>query len=62
MLIEMQAWVQSHHPYWNRRGGKDHILVAAHDEGSCWVPAVLRPAIILAHRGRTGLDHTAGSG
>ena len=23
--------------------------MAVHDEGSCWVPAVLRPAIVLTH-------------
>jgi hypothetical protein len=25
------------------------LQMAVHDEGSCWVPAVLRPAIILTH-------------
>ncbi|KAL4419203.1 hypothetical protein ABPG77_000597 [Micractinium sp. CCAP 211/92] len=62
MLIEVFHWVRSHYPYWDRNGGRDHILLSAHDEGSCWVPAVLRPAIILSHWGRTDLDHISGTG
>ena len=33
----------------DRKGGRDHIILEAHDEGSCVIPAVLRPAIILSH-------------
>ena len=33
-----------------------------HDEGSCWVPAVLRPAIILSHWGHTEFPHASGMG
>ncbi len=35
---------------------------AFHDESSCWVPAVFRPAIILSHWGRTEFPHTSGTG
>jgi hypothetical protein len=28
MLIEVFHWVRSHHPYWDRKGGSDHILVS----------------------------------
>ncbi|PSC68519.1 exostosin-like glycosyltransferase [Micractinium conductrix] len=62
MLIEAQSWIRSHFPYWDRNGGRDHILAALHDEGSCWVPAVLRPAIILSHWGRTDEGHKGQSG
>ena len=51
MLVEAFHWVSTVHPYWNRKGGRDHILLNAHDEGSCWVPEVWRPAIILSHWG-----------
>ena len=46
----------------DRRSGRDHIWLVTHDEGSCWVPAVLRPSIILSHWGRTELNHSALSG
>jgi hypothetical protein len=62
MFIEVFHWVRSHYPYWDRNGGRDHIVVSAHDEGSCWVPAVLRPAIILSHWGRTEFPHVSGTG
>ena len=57
MMIEAHHWIQTTYPYWNRRGGKDHIVLAPHDEGSCWVPAVLRPAVILSHWGYTGYNN-----
>lgn len=27
MLEETQRWMQSHYPYWDRKGGRDHIWV-----------------------------------
>ena len=36
--------------------------LAVHDEGSCWVPAVLRPAIVLSHWGRLDKEHESLSG
>ena len=36
--------------------------LAVHDEGSCWVPAVLRPAIVLSHWGRTDKEHLSDTG
>jgi Exostosin family len=61
LLLEMWTWVQSHRPYWDRHGGRDHILLVTHDEGSCHVPAVLRNATILTHWGRKDVNHTSGS-
>ena len=33
------------------------MQLATHDEASCYVPSVLRPAIILAHWGYTGFNN-----
>ena len=49
MLMDAFNWLKAHHPYWDRRGGRDHIWTVAHDEASCWVPAAIRPSIILSH-------------
>ena len=46
----------------DRRGGRDHIWLTTHDEGSCWVPAAIRPSIILSHWGRMDTNHTTGTG
>ncbi|KAK9805384.1 hypothetical protein WJX73_009679 [Symbiochloris irregularis] len=61
MLLEAKQWLQTHLPYWNRTGGKDHVWLVTHDEGSCWVPSEIRPSIILSHWGRKDLNHTSGS-
>lgn len=59
MLLEAYHWLRAHHPYWDRKGGADHIWLVTHDEGSCWVPAAIRPSIILSHWGRKGKNHTS---
>lgn len=33
----------------------------SHDEGSCFVPAVLRNATLLVHWGRKDINHTSGT-
>jgi len=57
MWIEAWSWIRSHYPYWDRHGGADHIVLATHDEGSCFIPEVLRPAILLSHWGYTGFNN-----
>lgn len=52
MLLEAKQWIEANMPWWQRRGGRDHIWLVTHDEASCWVPAALRPSIILSHWGR----------
>lgn len=42
----LQQWIQQTHPFWNRTGGKDHIFLAASDEGSCIVPEALRYMVL----------------
>lgn len=38
------------------------LQVQTHDEGSCWLPAVLRPAMLLTHWGRTDRGHRSNTG
>jgi hypothetical protein len=46
MYMEVHSWLRSHHPYWDRRGGADHILVSSgggicyRDLGCVWACAV----------------------
>ncbi|KAL4452532.1 hypothetical protein ABPG75_008194 [Micractinium tetrahymenae] len=62
ILLEAFHWIQSHHPYWDRRGGRDHIWLVTFDEGSCYVPSAIRSSIILSQWGRKDLNHTTGTG
>jgi hypothetical protein len=62
MLMEVHHYISTRLPYWNRNGGRDHIVLQSHDEGSCWLPAVLRPAIVLSHWGRTEIPETSDTG
>ena len=52
MLLEAKRWLQHAYPFWNRTGGRDHVWLVSHDEGSCWVPGELRRGTILSHWGR----------
>jgi hypothetical protein len=54
MLTQLHEYLATKHPYWNRRGGRDHIFLFTHDEGGCWVPNVLRNATWLVHWGERG--------
>ena len=49
-------------PCRDRHGGRDHIWVVTHDEASCWVPAAIRPSIILSHWGRKDKEHESNTG
>jgi hypothetical protein len=49
MYLSAHKWLRSTFPYWDRRNGTDHIVMATHDEGSCWLPNELRNAILLTH-------------
>ncbi|GLI69588.1 hypothetical protein VaNZ11_014247 [Volvox africanus] len=57
MLVEIVEWIDKMHPFWRRRGGRDHIFLFPHDEGACWAPNVLLNATWLTHWGRTDLVH-----
>lgn len=56
MLLEAKRWLETELPYWNRTGGRNHIWLISHDEGSCWAPAEIRSSIILSHWGRKVVD------
>lgn len=63
LLLEAYHWLRAHYPYWDRRGGRDHIWLVTHDEASCYVPAAIKSAsIILSHWGRKDPNHTSGTG
>mmetsp|Transcript_19563 Transcript_19563/g.42445 ORF Transcript_19563/g.42445 Transcript_19563/m.42445 type:complete len:788 (+) Transcript_19563:181-2544(+) len=61
IVLDSKRWVEQHFPYWKKRGGKDHIFLFTHDEGACWAPNEVLPAIWLTHWGRLGLNHTSNS-
>eukprot|EP00798_Chlamydomonas_sp_ICE-L_P025771 gene25771-11436_t len=63
MIMEIKHWMQRTYPWWDRRGGKDHIWLMAHDEGACSMPSeVYQNSIVLSHWGRLGVDHVSGTG
>ncbi|CAI5946693.1 unnamed protein product [Closterium sp. NIES-64] len=51
------AHIRTHHPFWDRHGGKDHIWMFAWDEGACYAPQAIWSSIMLAHWGNTGSTH-----
>lgn len=62
MMIEAWSWLRSRHPWWDRSGGRDHIVLASHDKASCYVPEVLRNATIISHWGRLDFPHSSFTG
>ncbi|EFJ52271.1 acetylglucosaminyltransferase [Volvox carteri f. nagariensis] len=62
MILEAYEWLSTTFPWWNRRGGRDHIWLMAPDEGACYMPTVVyNSSIILTHWGRMDPDHKSGS-
>ncbi|PNH01020.1 putative beta-1,4-xylosyltransferase IRX10L, partial [Tetrabaena socialis] len=50
MWLAAKKWIQSAFPFWDRRGGRDHIFMANHDEGACYMPTeIYKTAIMLTH-------------
>jgi hypothetical protein len=49
MYLAALRWVQQAFPFWNATGGADHLVMATHDEASCWVPNEWRNATLLTH-------------
>ena len=43
--------MQEHYPFWAASGGRDHIFLSLHDEGPCFAPREMRPAMLLTHYG-----------
>ncbi|MEW5305094.1 MAG: hypothetical protein WDW36_007657 [Sanguina aurantia] len=57
-IEKAKRWVQTTHPYWDRRNGRDHIWFAVHDEGACWWPKeAYDNSIVLTHWGRLDVHH-----
>ncbi|GFR42914.1 hypothetical protein Agub_g3913, partial [Astrephomene gubernaculifera] len=62
MYLQAKRWVQQHYPFWNRRGGRDHIFMMLNDEGGCWMPnEVYQSSIVLSHWGRMDTEHVSGT-
>ncbi|GLI69226.1 hypothetical protein VaNZ11_013715 [Volvox africanus] len=62
MYLAAKRWVQEHYPYWDRRGGRDHIWMMLNDEGGCWMPTeIYNTSIVLSHWGRMDEDHVSGT-
>lgn len=57
LMQAAKQYIQGKFPWWNRRGGKDHIWYTGHDEGACWAPREIWPSIMLTHWGKLGEDH-----
>eukprot|EP00798_Chlamydomonas_sp_ICE-L_P007380 gene7380-504_t len=63
MMLEAKDWLQRYFPWWDRRQGRDHIWLAAHDEGACYMPSsIYNSSIVFSHWGRLGMDHKSNSG
>ncbi|MEW5310146.1 MAG: hypothetical protein WDW38_001973 [Sanguina aurantia] len=61
-IEKAKRWVQTTHPYWDRRNGRDHIWFAVHDEGACWWPKeAYDNSIVLTHWGRLDVHHQSNS-
>lgn len=57
IILDTKRWIQERYPFWDRRGGRDHVWLFTHDEGACWVPNEVTPSVWLTHWGRMG-PHT----
>jgi hypothetical protein len=63
MLLEAKRWLQKHMPWWDQRGGRDHVWLMPHDEGACYMPTeIYNTSIVLTHWGRLDVDHVSGTG
>ncbi|KAL1523472.1 hypothetical protein AB1Y20_018410 [Prymnesium parvum] len=51
LMLRALSYIQRRYPFWNRRGGRDHIWMMLHDEGPCFCPREIRPSILLTHYG-----------
>ncbi|KAG2493469.1 hypothetical protein HYH03_008286 [Edaphochlamys debaryana] len=60
LWLAAKRWIQSNFPFWDRRGGRDHIWLTNHDEGACYMPTeIYNTSIMLTHWGRMDLNHTS---
>ncbi|KXZ45350.1 hypothetical protein GPECTOR_55g256 [Gonium pectorale] len=58
MYLQAKQWIQKHYPYWDRRGGRDHVWMILNDEGGCWMPTeIYNTSILLTHWGRMDYQH-----
>ena len=48
------AWLRRMHPFWDRRGGRDHIFFVSGDRGACGYGAASVRPILITHFGLLG--------
>ena len=51
MLAAAQAYVAASGPFWDRRGGSDHVWLISLEEGACAAPRALRSSVLVDHAG-----------
>ena len=61
MQLMAAKWLNKTFPYMQRRGGRDHIWLMAHDEGACYVHRDVWPGVMLSHWGRMDKGHISNS-
>lgn len=50
-MLSALAYIKAHYPFWAASGGRDHLFMMLHDEGPCFCPRDIRPAMLLTHYG-----------
>ena len=53
LAVKALEWVRRHHPWYNRSGGTDHVIVYPWDSGACWIAnhPIVQPTIKISHFG-----------
>lgn len=51
LMLRALQYIRARFPFWNRRGGRDHVWMMLHDEGPCFCPRDIRNSILLTHYG-----------
>ncbi|KAI8466470.1 MAG: exostosin family-domain-containing protein [Monoraphidium minutum] len=63
-LRRVMAYVRDTHPFFNRSGGRDHVLWLPGDRGACWLPRddpLLGPPIKVTHWGLAAVPVAIGA-
>ena len=50
-MLSALRYIRTAYPFWDAAGGRDHVFMMLHDEGPCFCPRDIRPAMLLTHYG-----------